>query len=299
MDCAEFQKCVGLYSDGELDEKERREAADHVAGCSECSARASEIAVLKSAVRRVYKGVSAPQGLRRRIQSSLEADVATSLREREPATRRSRVRTRLRVLAPIGLAAAILATAVLWWQWPSRPRHPGRFITVSGKVVDDIREQHRRCVLRRGVNHHDETLPRDLRGIASRLSAELQLAVIAPDYSAQGFELVGADRCGIMGRAGAHILYHSATDVALSVYTVARIATFGGRAGAGNTTDEYYVSWDEPLGVVAWHTGPQTHAICANLPRDRLLDLAVGGRTATAEVPGPTWSPPRALVWAR
>ena len=299
MDCAEFQECVGLYSNGELDENQRRKATDHVKACPECSAWANEIAILKHAVGRAYEDVSAPEGLRRRIQLSLEADVATSVREQGPAVRRSKVRMRLRLFVPVGLAAAILIAALLWWQWPGRPRHPGRLITVSGKVVDDIREQHRRCVLRRGVNHHDETLPRDLRGIADRLSAELQLAVIAPDYSAQGFELVGADRCGVMGRAGAHVLYHSASDVALSVFTVVRIAAFSGRATSGDARDEYYVSWDEPLGVVAWHTGPQTHAICANLPRDRLLDLAYGGRTATVEVPNSPWSPPHALVLAR
>lgn len=102
---------------------------------------------------------------------------------------------------------------------------------------------------------------------------------------------MGVDFCGIMGRRGAHVFYHFSTVIALLVFTVAHIAALRGKAEGGDPESAYYASWDESLGVVAWHDGPQTYAICANLPRARLLDLADGERAATAEGPGFSWSP--------
>jgi len=93
-----------------------------------------------------------------------------------------------------------------------------------------------------------------------------------------------------MGRRGTHVLYHSSNGIALSVFTVVRIAALRGKTEGGDPESAYYASWDEPLGAVAWHDGPQTYAICAYLPRARLLDLADGGRTAAAEGPGFSWS---------
>lgn len=281
MECAEFQQCAGAFADGELEGSKSLEARDHAETCPACSAHVAEIAVLKTGLARVFGGVRAPQRLRRQIEAALDAELATPKSAVAPATRR-----RLRLFAPMGVAAALVAAALLWWTSPWTSPTSRELVEVSGKVVNDIRQQHRQCVLQRGMNHHGEPLPHNLPGIVEHLSAELQLAVIAPDYSAEGFDLAGADRCGIMGLRGAHVLYYSrSTNVALSVFTVGRTTALGEPPGDRNRDDVYFVSWDDPLAVVAWHSGPQTHAICAALPGSRLIDLADGGWIAQTELP--------------
>ena len=281
MDCEEFCTYVGAFVDGELETERNLEALQHVNSCPGCASRAEEIPVLKEAVARVFSEARAPQYLHDQLSLSLEACVVTP-RSGEPwSSYGGAARPRLRFLVPLGMAAAIGSALLLWHYWPGTGSQPAKITVVTGKLVADVRGQHRLCVEQRGLGHHDASLPRDLPGMARSLSNELQLAVIVPDLSPRGFDLVGADRCGIMGRRGAHVLYqYSSTGVPLSVFTVGRVSELGSEARGSRAQREYFVSSSEPLCVVAWHGGPQTYAICGEFSEPTLLDLAGAPRTA-------------------
>ncbi len=286
MDCTEFRKYVGAFADGELEVQENLTALEHLNMCPDCVARVAEISHLKSALVREYGGIRAPAYLSNRIRLAFDSEVAETQVE-HPADRDGRFgRLRVRLLVPLGMAAALVAS-VLLWQYRERdlPRH-GTIAVVSERAAADIREQHVKCVRERGVNHHDEDLPRDLRAIASNLSLALDMEIIAPDLSTRGFDLVGADRCGIAGLRGAHVLYKAVpSQVPLSVFSVTRMHDLGCGSG-GSGAAQYFVSSDEPLGVVAWQNEQQSYAICGRFPQATLLVLAGESRTASAARPG-------------
>jgi anti-sigma factor RsiW len=145
-----------------------------------------------------------------------------------------------------------------------------------------------------GAKHHNASLPRDLTEIARRLGEELNLAVLAPNLEAQGFDLLGADKCGIRGRPGAHLLYHSiATDELLSVFTVGRWeqldAGLSIEKSARLAEGDVLASSGDEFQVVAWHEGTCTHALCGPFSRRQLVDLATQMRIASVgfrTVPG-------------
>lgn len=283
MDCKACRKYIGAFADGELEIQQNLEALEHLNMCPRCAARVEEIAGLRATLVRIYGRMHAPQALRERLQRSLETQPATPPRTGQVP---SLTRPRRRLTVPLGVAAGLVLVASLWPGLTRTHPRPGTVTVVAGRAVADIREQHRQCTRSGGAGHHAADLPREVGPIAERLSEEFKLVVIAPDLSGRGFELVGADRCGIQGRRGAHVLYRSRADATLmlSVFTVPRIATLG--SGGGDLAEEaYLVSTDEPLGVVAWHAGRQTYALCGALSEARLLDLAGGSRTANAGDP--------------
>ena len=297
MDCEEFCTYVGAFVDGELETERNLEAFEHVNTCPGCAARAAEIPALKAAVARAFSEVRVPQYLQDRIGSSPEPHVMIPQLAEPPSSDARAARLRLKVLAPLGMAAVIGAALLLWQYWLSRGSQPAKVIVATGQFVTDVREQHRLCVDRRGLGHHDASLPRDLPGMARCLSNELQLAVIAPDLSIKGFDLVGTDRCGIMGRRGAHILYQYAlTGAPLSVFTVGRVTELGSGANGSTRGRAYFVSSNQPLCVVAWHGGPQTYALCGEFSEPNLLDLA--GAVRTASLAGPDFHQPAGTLLA-
>jgi anti-sigma factor RsiW len=199
-------------------------------------------------------------------------------------------------MVPLGMAAALLVAAGMWRHWPWSEPRLSVVSVVPGRVVADVREQHRYCVSHRGGNHNDVSLPRDLQIIAERLSARLSMDVIAPDLSAFGFELVGADSCGLMGRPGAHVLYQSvSTGRMLSLFTVNRLASLGPESGEGAVDGALLVSSEGSPSVVAWHDGPQTYLVCAEVPEATLLEI--GGRVSTASAVQPgMWGGPQPVL---
>jgi anti-sigma factor RsiW len=296
MDCKGFRKYVGAFADSELGVAHNLEALEHLNMCPRCAERVGDITSLKTALKRVYGDLSAPPRLRDRILASLDTGVATPQREHLSSVGRS-FELRYRWMIPLGMAAALLLGVFAYYEYrPKNEPQYGAITVVTGQPIADIREQHRACVGSRGLAHHDVSLTRDPSEIAKRLSGELALTVVVPDLSARGFELVGADRCGILGRRGAHVLYRLASAGPwLSVFTVARLpglwAALGDSPPYHNNDRRYFVSGEESLTVVAWHDGRQTYAFCGRMPKPDLLALAEQIRTASAMSPHPASRP--------
>lgn len=291
MNCNAFRKYTGAFADGELEIEQNLEALEHLNMCPRCAERVTAITNLKTTLKRAYDIGPAPQELRERVLASL--DSAEQSTPRRPSNTAHRRAVFFRWGTSMGLAAAIALTVYMAWYRPDTQLPPGILTVVASQPIHDVRAQHQTCALL-GAKHHNASLPRDLKEIARRLGEELNLAVLAPNLEAHGFALLSADRCGIRGRPGAHLLYHSiATGELLSVFTVQRWE----RLDTGLSIEksvrlaegDVLASSDDQYQVVAWHEGACTHALCGPFPRKRLVGLAMQMRTASAgrrPVPG-------------
>lgn len=299
MDCMTFRKYVGAFADSELEVQQNLEALEHLNMCPNCAKRVASITALRNALVRVYGDAQAPRRLRSRIAASMGAD-AVGGGSLSVGTNPRRSRWAQRAVLPLS-AAALLAVTVFGWQYFSsvEPRR-GTITLLPGRVVSDIRERHRMCSANLArVPHHDVTLPRDPAGIEEKLGAALCMTVLSPDYSLRGFDLIGADRCGIRGRTGAHVMYQrESTGVLLSVFSLQRLGALGLVAGGGVVDQDYYVATDTPVSVVVWHLGPQSFVLCGEFPKELLLDLASDVRTADVWEPGFLQSGNRVLASA-
>lgn len=302
MNCPSFHKYIVALADVQMEVRANGEALEHLNRCPSCAGRVADLTALRAALMRVHGEVRAPQHLRDRVLSSLETtDVPSAQTEAEPLPSAVTTVPRYRLMVPVAVAAALLLAISLSWYPGHGETRAGTTTVVTGGIVADAREQHRRCIPPQGAGHHDASLPRELAAIAQHLSGNLGLTVIAPDLQTHGFALVGAGRCGILGLPGAHVLYRSeSSGEALSVFSVSRIATLGSvasdSAGAGH---EYYVSADdpgEPLSVVVWHDGPQSYVACGELRRNALLDVVDDVQVAGAAHPDLLTRPTRLLA---
>ncbi len=131
-----------------------------------------------------------------------------------------------------------------------------------------------------GLASRCEVLPT----IAKRLGERLAFDVIAPELTPYGYQLVGADRCGIQGRSGAHIVYRSPSDgEMLSVFSVARMAEMTPDGLTRLAGRDFFLDTDTQPNVIAWHEASETHVVCAKLAPSRLLQIAGNVRTAMAK----------------
>jgi anti-sigma factor RsiW len=104
MDCGELARSLEALLDGEFDERERAEAAAHLATCPACRRLAEEREQLRTAVREKLRAAlgpgsphgRAPEALRQRLRQALD-------RERRPLWRRA--------LSPLPLSAAAACAA--------------------------------------------------------------------------------------------------------------------------------------------------------------------------------------------
>lgn len=291
MNCKDFRTYAGAFADGELEIAQNLEALEHLNMCPRCAKRVTAITNLKNTLNRAYKVGPAPQELRERVLVSLDPVVQPTAQQ--PSNTKRQRATFFRWGTSMGLAAAIALTVYTVWYRPDAPLPPGILTVVASQPIYDVRAQHQTCALL-GAKHHNASLPRDLKEIARRLGEELNLTVLAPNLETQGFELLGADRCGIRGRPGAHLMYRSiATGELLSVFTVQRWE----RLDAGLSIEksvrliegDILVSSAAQYQVVAWHEGACTHALCGPFSRKRLVGLLAQMRTASVG--------PRPIPW--
>ncbi len=266
MNCLDFRKYGGAFADGELTTERNLDALEHLKMCPDCVRRVDGIHALKRALTRLGAGEKAPAALAARIVADLNSPAAkTGL---YPSSRWFRIG-----LVPMGLAAGFILAFWVSRPWSGPQIQPGQTTLLKALAVD-ARDQHRRCEVM-GPEHHDPALPRELNSVVKPLSEQLRLRVIAPDLSAAGYRFVGADRCGIRGRPGAHLLYQSvARGLFLSVFTVPRLDDLQMNRFSGEDGHWYFAASDEELTVVAWSDGPQSYVWCAREAESDLLAFA-------------------------
>ncbi len=282
MNCREFRKFVGAFADGELDVTENLRALEHLNMCPVCTARVTQVNRMREALVRIYGRTDVPADLADKVRLALDrAEGAPDAVIPMPGM----VRWIRRLAWPAAVAACL---TLVWWGWsasaPSVSPKPGAITVVPGQVVSDVRIQHHRCAFGEGGPHHAPDLPRSPAGIAEVLSREMGLKVLSPDFSKQGFELIGADRCGILGRPGAHVMYRQGKSGPwLSLFTVARLPYFNRPAsssGSGSTQPAYATFRQDGVTVLAWNEGRQTYFACSKLPAEQVKSLVNAVRTS-------------------
>ncbi len=289
MDCVSVQRILDTFADGELDAEQAVQVREHLRGCHGCRDRVETVRALKTALNRSFANIQAPQALRQQILQSADVPAVSP----DPsATRHIRApqRSWRNMVVPLALAATLVLIVTLWRQTPDVAPPDGTMSVVPARLVADVREQHRRCIRNSADGHHAADLPRSCPQIADKLSDDLQLAVLVPSLDAGGFAFFGADRCGIRGRPGAHVLYQSASsETMLSFFTVGRWVEvevgLEDRKVEG-LKREYVVSAKESPCVVAWHDGPQSYILCADLTQKSLIAVADGIRVAVGPAAG-------------
>ena len=310
MDCRRTRIYIGAFADGELDVQRNLEVLEHLNMCPECAARVDNVHKMKSALARASSNTRAPGALRVRINAALEAEEALLRGSADAraasvvqatgkraagvadaaATARRAVTARFwaRAWAPLSMAAALAIVAV-GYQLRFVPEPvEGTITVITGRAVSDVRKQHDDCITRHGMAHHDASLSRALPVIAQRLGERLDLEVIVPDLSVLGFVLVGADRCGIQGRAGAHVLYRATDGGAwISVFTVGEIEGLAKHGLDRDSLRDYFVSGDDALPVVSWRSGDATYVVCGDLPEAQLRSIVSSIQTAAVPPVGP------------
>ncbi len=287
MNCQQFRKYVSAFADGELDVEHNLEALEHLNMCQVCAARVADIQQLKAALVRVTPQEPAPQRLRDRILGALSAeggaDVEIHMGDDESGDTivlRPTARRRAGYLVPVAMAAAVLFAVTLWRIVPLMMVGKGAMSAVQVQTVAAVRDQHRRCAAHRERPHHDPTLGSTPSEAASLLSDRLGMPVLAPDLTEFECEFVGADQCGIKGRAGAHILYKcSGPDSMLSLFTVEQLPELD-TAGYSARERPFFLMCAEGMRVVAWRDGRATYVGCGSeqLSQALLLDVAEAAR---------------------
>ena len=296
MNCMRFQKYAAAFADGELDVVQNLEALEHVNMCPRCATRVSGIQRLKSVLQRIWPAHTAPVVLKDRVVSAITATVvepvasesshAPDPQARGSADRPKPVRAavgRFRLYVPLAAAAALFLVVALW-QFQSIDDWKRGTSTPLARAVADVGEQHMQCVSHYGLKHHDKSLGRDLATVAEVLGQRLDMPVLVPDLWAHGFEFVGADKCGIRGRTGAHVFYHSPTrGLMVSLFTVNRIAaleTCNTRRLQGR---DFFVASGEDVCVVGWHTNRYSYVGCAGGSETEDLPLTLFCDVRTAD----------------
>jgi anti-sigma factor RsiW len=286
MNQERFLKNLFPFVEGDLDDELRRRMKDYVDANPEAAKQVEQVRKLKASVSRACVTGPAPQALRERIENALQEEEAKMGRETgiaaptpTPSGPAGPVARRFPWTVPLALAAAIILCVIVWRPWVGNGGGDQAVAIVAIQTAEDVRARHHECFRDGLEHHHDQTLSRDLPTIAQRLGKRLNLAVIAPEFKALGFEFSGADRCGIRGHSGSHVVYQSRRNgEPLSVFTIERIRALE-ETGLKRLGDhEYFLSTEEGVNVVAWHGADETYIICGAFEEDELLRIAEAAR---------------------
>jgi anti-sigma factor (TIGR02949 family) len=192
MTCADFEKFVSAYVDGELDAPAMTDFERHLAGCSRCSETARAERTVKEVVHSTMRGVSAPAGLRARIHDSLDrAGSAEANRSRPFGT----------WIAPALAAAA----ALLFWVQPAwlSSRMPGsdRSDVRGAALFDTVADLHAR-----DLPVEVQGNPEDVRGWFQH-KVQFPVQPPRPRLAGRRVTLVGARLSHVRGREAAQLVY--------------------------------------------------------------------------------------------
>ncbi len=189
MDCAELERSLDAYLDGELAEREQAEAAHHLAGCEPCRMLADRQSRIRAALRahlRVAMGAGsdagrAPEELRERVHLALA-------RQRRWPWRR--------IVSPVG-AAAVAACA-------------------AGVLVVLATHQGTDPLVDEAVTRHSRDLPLEVtassvgpEAVAGWFAGKLDFNAAPPRFLAGDVRLVGARLSHIQDRPAAYVRYES------------------------------------------------------------------------------------------
>lgn len=188
IDCAELERSLEAWLDGELDAADGAEAEAHLSICGSCRARADARARARDAVRERLRAVMGPGSPAGRAPAALRARLVRELeRQRQPLWRR--------ILAPIPLATAAACAA-------------GVLVVLAARTGSD-------ALLEEAVRKHNRDLPLEVTSasaggadaIPGWFAGKLDFRPSPPRFQANGVKVVGARLSHLREWPAAYIRY--------------------------------------------------------------------------------------------
>lgn len=198
MNCEEATKLMDGYLDGELDPVTSQTIEQHLRDCHKCDQAYKTHGLLVRAIGNGAPYYKAPAELRERIQSSLREEIAERpvrkvARDTQPWLPRKQPEPRAipfgtpwnwLSLAGLGLAAAIIFTAIIFSKLAPVLRRPGADQFLATQLI----ASHVRSLM---ANHLTDVASSDQHTVKPWLDVKLDFAAPVIDLSSQGFPLIG------------------------------------------------------------------------------------------------------------
>lgn len=199
MPCAETNRRLPAYFDGELDALAAADMEEHLAGCAECRAGLGELTELRATLRRELAFRPTPPELKARIAAALDREGAVLPFDPRPAPRNARP---FWAGAFAGIGAAALAASLAF------------FLLVPAGVdplLDDLVNAHVRSLM---PGHLIDVESTDRHTVKPWFAGHVDVSPVVADFTDQGYKLIGgrADyfahqrAAAVVYRHGAHII---------------------------------------------------------------------------------------------
>ena len=188
MECAELERSVEAYLDGEFDAREQAEAQAHLSACERCRKLTEGAAALRAALRARLREAMGPGSAAGRAPAALRERVSAALaRERHPLWRR--------LLAPVPLAtAAACAAGVLVVLATHIPDG-------NGLAVEAVKKHHR------GLPLEVTAAAMGPEAIPGWFAGKLDFKPTPPHFQETGAKVVGARLSHLREYPAAYIRY--------------------------------------------------------------------------------------------
>ncbi|MFZ0916690.1 MAG: anti-sigma factor, partial [Candidatus Udaeobacter sp.] len=209
MNCEEAIDLMDGYLDGELDPITSQAIEQHLRDCPKCEQRYMANRALVHAIGSAMPYYKAPTGLRERIQSSLQVEIAerparTVAPDSRPLIANKPPEPRSIVSGAswkwLALAAAIVFAAIIGWSLLPGLQRPDAEQFLATQLI----ASHVRSLM---ANHLSDVASSDQHTVKPWLDAKLDFAPPVVDLTSAGFPLIGGRLDYLDNRPVAALIY--------------------------------------------------------------------------------------------
>jgi len=230
MPCAETERRLHAYFDGELDALGAAAFESHLETCAECRAALVHLKAMRSALRAELPHERAPAALTARITAALDQETSTPERRRWPAHRGSTQSFWRGLLA--GAGGGLLAAALTFFLIAPH------VISPRGALLDDLVNAHVRSLLPAHLVDVEST---DRHTVKPWFAGHVDVSPAVYDFTAQGYRLLGGRADYFEHQRAAALVYQHAAHV-INVFSWAG----EGALPADSTRNGYHLAfWEE------------------------------------------------------
>ena len=209
MNCEQAKELMDGYLDGELDPITSQAIEQHLRDCHNCEQAYKAYTALSHAISRGAPYYKAPTGLRERIQSSLQEEIAEQPARAVAADARPQSATKQPEPRSIffgtswnwlPLAAAIVFAAIIAWNLlPGLQRSDAEQFLATQLIASHVRSLM--------ANHLADVASSDQHTVKPWLDAKLDFAPPVVDLTNAGFPLIGGRLDYLDNRSVAALIY--------------------------------------------------------------------------------------------